>query len=142
MSKGLRVLLSFFSMICGWGAGFACYAGYMVFLSKWGRVTDAKALLFYTGIFIFIAWLLFFVPLVFFFTREEPAVFQKGCTFLWGCLWSCGFSFVSGLVDRFLEVLFLLGLRIGCRRDSGTRLFLLFGAIYTPRNIKLIEHIS
>lgn len=109
MSKGLRVLLSFFSMICGWGAGFACYAGYMVFLSKWGRVTDANALLFYTGIFIFIAWLLFFVPLVVFSPEKNPLFFKKVAPFFGAVYGVAVFLLLVGWWTGFWKFFFYWG---------------------------------
>lgn len=59
-----RVLRSFISVLAGWAAGFLYYVIYMTFLTPWGRPTDVEAILFWSGIFVAIGWLLVVLPLI------------------------------------------------------------------------------
>ncbi len=59
-----RVALSFLAMVCGWIAGDIYYVLYMSFFSPHGRLTDLEAMLFWTAVFIFIAWVILVIPLV------------------------------------------------------------------------------
>ena len=45
--------------------GFIYFVVYMTFFTSWGRPTDVEAILFWTAIFILIAWILFVLPFVF-----------------------------------------------------------------------------
>ena len=57
--KKVNQTLSFFSMTVAWLVMNFLFIIYQFFLN--GRATDILAMLFWTGIFIFIAWLLFII---------------------------------------------------------------------------------
>lgn len=56
------VCRSFLSMALGWGVGFIYYC--LGCTLTWGHPTDVSAILFWSGIFIFLGWLLFTLPLL------------------------------------------------------------------------------
>jgi len=60
----MKALLSALSAVLGWAAGFLYYATYMTFFTPWGRPTDVQAMLFWSGVFVSIAWLLAVLPFV------------------------------------------------------------------------------
>jgi hypothetical protein len=60
----IKVLLSFISAAVGWATGFLFYVGYVTFLTPWGRPTDVEAILFWTGIFVVMAWVLVVLPFI------------------------------------------------------------------------------
>ena len=64
MTAVRRFILSFLAVLIGWAAGFIYFVVYMTFFSSWGRPTDVEAIMFWTAIFIFIAWILVVLPFV------------------------------------------------------------------------------
>lgn len=65
MSEMRKLILSFLAILIGWATGFIYFVVYMTFFTSWGRPTDVEAILFWTAIFISIAWILVVLPFVF-----------------------------------------------------------------------------
>ncbi len=60
-----KLFFSFFAALIGWAAGFVYYALYMTYFTPWGRPTDVPAILSWSAVFVFIAWLIFVLPVVY-----------------------------------------------------------------------------
>ena len=60
-----KFALSFLAVLIGWATGFIYFVIYMTLFTSWGRPTDVEAILFWTAIFISIAWILVVLPFVF-----------------------------------------------------------------------------
>jgi hypothetical protein len=66
-----RPLISLFSSLFGWGCGLL-YFIICGFLSSWARPMDLHSIAYWTGIFSFLGWLLFFLPLVLMVRSDNP----------------------------------------------------------------------
>jgi len=65
MSAIRKFALSFLAVLIGWATGFIYFVVYMTLFTSWGRPTDVEAILYWTAIFISIAWILVVLPFIF-----------------------------------------------------------------------------
>ena len=73
MTRLRRVVASLTSMFVGWAAGFGFYAGYMLCCTPSQRVTDAKAMLFWSAVFVSLSWVLVALPAAMFLRPSSRA---------------------------------------------------------------------
>jgi hypothetical protein len=60
-----KILLSLLSVLIGWAVGFAYFILSSYLLSSWQKPIDMEAILFWTAIFVLVAWFIFVIPYVF-----------------------------------------------------------------------------
>ena len=91
----IRFLLSFISVLVGWAAGFVYFVIYMAYFTPWQRPTDVEAILFWSGIFVILDWLLFVLPFVFL-VKETSGLLRLPAAIVFGG--------IAGLVNFLLLV--------------------------------------
>ena len=96
MSAMRRLIFSFLAVLSGWAAGFLYFVLYMTFFTSWGRPTDVEAVLFWSAIFIFIAWILFVLPLVFLIPDPSKVFSLPAATFIGAVAGLAGFLLLVG----------------------------------------------
>ena len=60
-----KTLISLLAVTLGWAVGYGYYVVQMTYFSPWGRPTDEEAILFWSAVIIFVAWVVFVLPLTF-----------------------------------------------------------------------------
>jgi hypothetical protein len=116
--KKVNQTLSFFSMTVAWLVMNFLFIIYQFFLN--GRATDILAMLFWTGIFIFIAWLLFIILPLNLLNHSRPIFKPIIFPFIAGLYGAITFIIIVGgifwdknLVISFVSLAFVAGLIFG-----------------------------
>ena len=95
----IKIIVSFVAMIVGWLSGFLYYIVFSYL--TYGYVTDVEAMLGWPGIFIFMWWLLFWLPLIILCNRKAKIFSLKLSPWFGGVYGLIGYFILCGWILEF-----------------------------------------
>lgn len=92
--KARKLVLSLLSMVGGWLAGFLYNIVFLII--RQGYPTDGASILYWTGVFIFIAWVIFVIPLVLLLPEKSRMFSIRSAPLAWACYGLIAFLILLG----------------------------------------------